>query len=72
MSSLRNNPVHRLTDPDFRTAEVALRRAAAKAQLRAREAGLEPVIRRSGEQVATVGNETITKQHDERDNTPRS
>jgi len=35
---------HRLDDPDFRNAEVALRRAAEKAQERARQAGYEPVI----------------------------
>ena len=39
-------PVHRLTDPDFRQAEAALHHAAEKAQQQAREAGLEPVIRR--------------------------
>lgn len=36
--------VHRLDDPDFRHAEIALRRAAIKAQRQAREAGLEPVV----------------------------
>ena len=36
--------VKRLKDPDFRLAEVALQRAARKAQRLAREAGLEPVI----------------------------
>ena len=36
--------VHRLDDPDFRLAEIALRRAAIKAQRQAREAGLEPVV----------------------------
>ncbi|MEA3643581.1 MAG: hypothetical protein VBE63_27175 [Lamprobacter sp.] len=36
--------VHRLDDPDFRHAEIALRRAAMKAQRQAREAGLEPVV----------------------------
>lgn len=38
-------PVHRLKDPDFRQAEVAIKRAAEKAQRQAREAGLEPVVR---------------------------
>ncbi|MBF0155041.1 MAG: hypothetical protein HQL64_14975 [Magnetococcales bacterium] len=38
-------PLHRLTDPDFRQAEAALKRAAEKAQRQAREAGLEPVVR---------------------------
>ncbi|MBF0184800.1 MAG: hypothetical protein HQM06_10490 [Magnetococcales bacterium] len=38
-------PVRRLNDPDFRLAEVALKRAAEKAQRQARDAGLEPVIR---------------------------
>jgi predicted nucleotidyltransferase len=36
--------VYRLDDPDSRHAEVALRRAAIKAQRQAREAGLEPVV----------------------------
>lgn len=36
--------VRRLNDPDLRHAEVALHRAAKKAQRRAREAGLEPVV----------------------------
>jgi len=36
--------VHRLDDPDFRHAEIALERAARKAQRQAREAGLEPVV----------------------------
>ncbi|MBF0435748.1 MAG: type II toxin-antitoxin system HicB family antitoxin [Magnetococcales bacterium] len=39
-------PVRRLNDPDFRRAEAALHRAAAKAQQQAREAGLEPIILR--------------------------
>jgi len=39
-------PPFRLDDPDFRNAEIALRRAAEKAQRQAREAGLEPVVRR--------------------------
>ncbi len=72
MSLQRTNPVHQFTDPDFQSAEVALRRAAAKAQLRAREAGLEPVIRGSDEHPVTAGNETSTKQHDEGDNTHKS
>ncbi|MEO5362430.1 MAG: hypothetical protein H7838_02210 [Magnetococcus sp. DMHC-8] len=45
--SQRDEPVHRLNDPDFRHAEVALKRAAEKAQRQAREAGLEPVVRQS-------------------------
>ncbi|MBF0383819.1 MAG: hypothetical protein HQL69_22610 [Magnetococcales bacterium] len=38
-------PPNRLDDPDFRNAEIALHRAAKKAQQRARDAGLEPVVR---------------------------
>ncbi|MBF0449047.1 MAG: hypothetical protein HQL67_12690 [Magnetococcales bacterium] len=35
---------NRLDDPDVRNAEIALHRAAKKAQQRARDAGLEPVV----------------------------
>ena len=41
----QTKPPFRLDDPDFRNADVALRRAAEKAQRKAREAGLEPVVR---------------------------
>lgn len=37
--------VRRLTNPDFRRAEVAMQRAAEKAQRQIREAGFEPVVR---------------------------
>ncbi|MBF0610278.1 MAG: hypothetical protein G8345_03490 [Magnetococcales bacterium] len=37
--------VQRLNDPDFRLAEIAIKRAAEKAQRQIREAGFEPVIR---------------------------
>lgn len=37
--------VRRLPDPDFRLAEIAMQRAAEKAQRRIREAGFEPVVR---------------------------
>lgn len=39
-----SDAVRRLDDPDFRHAEIALRRAAIKAQRQARKAGLEPVV----------------------------
>ena len=39
MSPKKQQILHRLDDPDFRNAEVALRRAAEKAQERARQAG---------------------------------
>ena len=44
MSPKKQQIPHRLDDPDFRNAEVALRRAAEKAQERARQAGSEPII----------------------------
>lgn len=36
---------HRLDDPDFRNAEIALKRTAEKAQQLARAAGFTPVIK---------------------------
>ena len=44
MSPKKQQIPHRLDDPDFRNAEVALRRAAEKAQERAKQAGSEPII----------------------------
>lgn len=43
--SQQPEPVRRLANPDFRRAEVAIRRAAEKAQRQIREAGFEPVVR---------------------------
>jgi hypothetical protein len=61
MTQHQTDPVHQLTDPDFREAEVALRRAAVKAQLRAQEAGLAPVVRGPDEQATTNAGEPITE-----------
>ncbi|GEM_PF-2948664 len=41
--------LHRLDDPDFRNAEIALRRAAKVAQERARRFGCEPLVRKNVE-----------------------
>ncbi|MBF0192829.1 MAG: hypothetical protein HQL99_17080 [Magnetococcales bacterium] len=46
--SQQPEPVRRLTNPDFRRAEVAIQRAAEKAQRQIREAGFEPVVRMPG------------------------
>ena len=46
--SARTKP-HRLDDPDFRNAEIALRRAAEKARERARRFGHGVIIYENGE-----------------------
>jgi len=46
---MSKQPLHRLDDPDFRNAEIALYRAAKVAQERARRFGCEPVVRKNAE-----------------------
>ena len=59
--SQRTEPARRLNDPDFRRAEAALHRAAAKAQQQARDAGLEPVILQ--EDARTVASPPVQEAH---------
>jgi hypothetical protein len=62
MPQNRTDSVHQWVDPDFREAEAALRRAAKKAQRRAQEAGLEPIVRLPDDNVLTDTKEGITEQ----------